>query len=1416
MAKSKCTIPIIMATDRNYLLPTSVTVWSVLENGSIQYTYVFYFLVNAELQGMDQGLFREFQQKHPNFEYHYLTVAPEIFKEAALTNTHVTIETYYRLLIGRLLPDYDKCLYLDGDLIVQCDAAILFDIEMEENYLAAVKDIGMQCGQGSYYTDHKKELGFDSMDTYFNAGVIVFNLKKIREKDMVSRFLKAIEKKYTIEDQDILNVTCLGKVHYLPLKYNVFSGFIGRIEFINCGAYNKEDLENVEAGNIAVIHYAGGKDKPWRNHRGKKADVWWEYVGRMPKVPWADQEMKGFWREGENADFGRLLEQCRKYKQIILYGYTYISRELLMIFERYGISQVKFFCDGNKAKQGEMFKGRQCISAEKLKKVITKDTFIVICTQIAHAEVKRYLVSSGVQEKQIGRYIVKGTDYYRSLDKQYYDLELEELCRRKNVLKKSFAEQKEDILDIKKYSEYKEIIEEGCLECWAMNLPLVSIIIPAFNAEEYLHRCLESVWTQNYVNWECIIINDGSKDATAQIAQEWVYKDRRFLYFYQQNQGMGLARNRAVSLAKGEYVTFIDSDDWVEPDYVRAMFFAMAENHADVCKSNFYFHDIAQEQIWAADITDEVDVMSMKTYIHPNMWCNMFSIDLFRDNAIKMPGMPLEDLAVYPLLLLKASKVVSIAKPVYHYQINTGASVMDHVENMRYYPDAVSHLVKEAERLQILAEYQDLFMRIAAYHMIGALNSRIRKNCSEQEFEEYKKEWCTFLNETFPAFHEEYDFNHYWIWGSYNLSRIIAYMKLWNGYYLAGKDLPFYFGFTSMISLFKREKEVLEFPIETENVFRADMLDKETKCSFLEIQPGEDDYLLVDLLEERFDMIKMAENTYVTQNDMWLECSTGEKLDILKRYEKECFELWKHSCDMFISFVSERFKKGHIILVENYLAKKCKNQKGLWLLWDQSETMNAILKKYYDYFKEQMPHVLVLQIPEGMDYTDAASKYGTEPNYLNFEAHKVMAARLKEMIYKYKYVDISVVIPSFQAGTEFSVLLQALKKQKGIGNLEIIVVDSGSTDGTVQTAQKEGAKLIQISQKQFSHSYSRNLGAENAKYEYLVFMTQDAMPENELWLEELVRPLMENTGIVATTCIEQPREDADLFSRMVISQQIDWLSVKDQDRILQMPRVLPEAETFENVIRKNGCINDVACAYKKDIFLHYKYRMPYAEDLDMGKRLIFAGYKLKLLGNVKVIHSHNRNPMYYMKRMYVERIAFAEIFLEQRTVKMTEEEFIDGAVWAFDKLQSWICEFLNMPLEWSKNAVLINLKDIYMIESFHLKKERIEVDSYVQPYHELQEFIERLRNYRLKIGNDTADTGKKVFYRMLTMKLEGMIGYLWNHEEEKVSFKMLMEICETMYDLYGNVAGGLFGEVVLSGNGLRYLQEEANTFKKGI
>ena len=101
-----------------------------------------------------------------------------------------------------------------------------------------------------------------------------------------------------------------------------------------------------------------------------------------------------------------------------------------------------------------------------------------------------------------------------------------------------------------------------------MNNELISIIVPIYNTEKYLHECLDSIINQTYANFEVLLVNDGSTDSSGIICQEYVKNDSRFRYFEKENGGVSSARNLGLERSEGVYITFIDSDDWVESNHL--------------------------------------------------------------------------------------------------------------------------------------------------------------------------------------------------------------------------------------------------------------------------------------------------------------------------------------------------------------------------------------------------------------------------------------------------------------------------------------------------------------------------------------------------------------------------------------------------------------------------------------------------------------------------------------------------------------------------------------------------------------------------------------------------------------------------------------------------------------------------------
>ncbi len=159
-----------------------------------------------------------------------------------------------------------------------------------------------------------------------------------------------------------------------------------------------------------------------------------------------------------------------------------------------------------------------------------------------------------------------------------------------------------------------------------MNNPLISIIVPCYNQAQYLSEALQSVLNQTYINWECIIVNDGSPDDTAVVAQEWVAKDFRFKYIYKENGGLSSARNAGLDEAVGIYVQFLDADDVLESSKFEKSLRKIFDFECDIVVTNFrmFFNDISES-------TDPFCVIKNEYLNYENIvfnWDYLFSIPI--------------------------------------------------------------------------------------------------------------------------------------------------------------------------------------------------------------------------------------------------------------------------------------------------------------------------------------------------------------------------------------------------------------------------------------------------------------------------------------------------------------------------------------------------------------------------------------------------------------------------------------------------------------------------------------------------------------------------------------------------------------------------------------------------------------------
>jgi len=245
---------------------------------------------------------------------------------------------------------------------------------------------------------------------------------------------------------------------------------------------------------------------------------------------------------------------------------------------------------------------------------------------------------------------------------------------------------------------------------------------------------------------------------------------------------------------------------------------------------------------------------------------------------------------------------------------------------------------------------------------------------------------------------------------------------------------------------------------------------------------------------------------------------------------------------------------------------------------------------------------------------------------------------------------VSVIIPTKDAGDEFDYTLRRISQQEGIGEIDLVIIDSGSKDNTINLSRHYTQNVYQIPPAEFHHARTRNLGAEKAKGDILVFTVQDAIPVGNQWLYKLIYPICHG-NVTAVSARQLPRADADLFASWSYwNHNINYLGC-DNDRIISNA-------VFENfdalnpfVKRSMASLDNVCLGIKKNIFEKYRFGSDYAEDLELGLRLLKNGNALMFQSSNAVIHSHNRAAMYFLKRSYIDTASLRNLLgLQQKNM----------------------------------------------------------------------------------------------------------------------------------------------------------------------
>ncbi|MDR1753719.1 MAG: glycosyltransferase [Eubacterium sp.] len=289
--------------------------------------------------------------------------------------------------------------------------------------------------------------------------------------------------------------------------------------------------------------------------------------------------------------------------------------------------------------------------------------------------------------------------------------------------------------------------------------PLISVIIPVYKVEKYIRKCLGSVINQTYKNLEIILVDDGSPDNCGNICDEYAFLDKRIIVVHKENGGLSDARNAAIDIAKGEFITFVDSDDWISENMIELLYNDIVKNDSDISVTNpvYYFENTGLEKkgkfnkqkfCGSFSVEEALNGMFSAKIFDVTAWAKLYKASLF--NGIRYPkGLINEDEDVtYKLIFF--SKSVSVIEEELYYYLQRGESIMG-VDFAPNRTDAVFILENMVKFIKLnipacLSAARERFFMICVY-LVTMIPFTKFKNEKKFIFENIKKIRTDVLND---------------------------------------------------------------------------------------------------------------------------------------------------------------------------------------------------------------------------------------------------------------------------------------------------------------------------------------------------------------------------------------------------------------------------------------------------------------------------------------------------------------------------------------------------------------------------------------------------------------------------------------------------------------------------------------------
>lgn len=257
---------------------------------------------------------------------------------------------------------------------------------------------------------------------------------------------------------------------------------------------------------------------------------------------------------------------------------------------------------------------------------------------------------------------------------------------------------------------------------------LISIVVPVYKVKEYITDCISSILQQSYPYFELILVDDGSPDNCGEICDQFALQDKRIYVIHKQNGGLSDARNAGINVAKGEYITFVDSDDFLHQDYLKQMIDMAESTHADIIQCGFTSdkeslgaYPFSQEKVCSFSSEEALhDLLRMNT-VQVNAWAKLYKTDLFHGIRYPYGRINEDNLTTYKLILAAHSSVVCSNQNLYFYRVNPDGIMHSSFSDKRYeilsFADEITdYLGDDVQKYKSDIEYSEMRLAIRLYN----------------------------------------------------------------------------------------------------------------------------------------------------------------------------------------------------------------------------------------------------------------------------------------------------------------------------------------------------------------------------------------------------------------------------------------------------------------------------------------------------------------------------------------------------------------------------------------------------------------------------------------------------------------------------------------------------------------------------